>query len=205
MQHAQPRPARAFLRAPTHARDANFSAAAGAGRRPCSGAGRMGRSGDCLVGKRSVEWGGAWGTEWSRLLGDMVEVSGAGRWGRVGRARSGRTGASTRAHLRSRMRGSRSPLHAASSVVCVPRGLDLLLSVTATRAGWIGGFFLKYAFLPNCHAKLKGKRKSPSLTPPGAPRPPRLCADATGRSLFDAQPKHGPCVLHNACIVRMPV
>ncbi|KAK7816149.1 hypothetical protein U0070_023632, partial [Myodes glareolus] len=66
--HAQLRPARAFLRAPTHARDANFSAAAGAqgavrveGRGLRNGAGPVERGGACRVGKSDATRAGCTG------------------------------------------------------------------------------------------------------------------------------------------------
>ncbi|CAO2609348.1 hypothetical protein LEMLEM_LOCUS14175, partial [Lemmus lemmus] len=81
----------------------------------------------------------------------------------------------------------------------------------ATRAGCTGDFLVKQQqqqqqkHQPSKQPRRakKGKRKSPSLTPPRATRAPRLCADAAERSRrFDAPPKSMAvdcCTMHALC------
>lgn len=128
------------------------------------------------MGKWSVDWGedrgvgrgmrhrversarGGGGVGWR---GDVVKTRGAGtEWERIGRARSGRTGASTCPSAVLDEREWKPPPRGEFSSMC-SSGPDPLLSVTGTGAGWSGGFFLKHALLPNCHAKLKGEKEEP--------------------------------------------
>lgn len=92
----------------------------------------------------------------AECAGNVVETRGAGtEWDRVGRA-----GASTCPSAVLDEREWKPPPRGEFSSVC-SSGPDPLNSLTGAGAGWTGGFFLKHALLPNCHAKLKGEKEEP--------------------------------------------